>query len=83
MAPSTDGAVSNVQPWRNATRGFGSRFAATASWLTLSTVTVAFLITPRKKEWVDICLDYCYSKRALSARTIYDGLFAFLKKMPK
>ncbi|CBZ54115.1 hypothetical protein NCLIV_045480 [Neospora caninum Liverpool] len=87
MAPATaskdTAASADVQSWRTSTRGIGPRLAATFSWLTLSTATFAFMTTSRRKEWADICLDYCYSKRAFCAPSVYDRLFAFLKKVPK
>nr|PIM02997.1 hypothetical protein TGCOUG_227920 [Toxoplasma gondii COUG] len=85
MSPSTTpkDASTDAQSWRSSSRGIGPRLAATFSWLALSSATFAFMTTPRRKEWADICLDYCYSKRAVYAPSVYDRLFAFLKKVPK
>ncbi|PHJ16270.1 hypothetical protein CSUI_009916 [Cystoisospora suis] len=80
---SSKASPADVQPWRRSTRGIGPRLSATFGFLTFSTLSVACLITPRKKEWIDICLDYCYAKRAFDSHTFYDRFFTFLKKLPK
>lgn len=71
------------RPKQSFSKGIGGRVTGTVTWLALSTAIFASLITPRKKEWADICLDYCYAKRALYMDTVYDRLFATLKKMAK
>ncbi|XP_026191703.1 uncharacterized protein LOC113146975 [Cyclospora cayetanensis] len=83
ISEASGSSSNSVEPWRLSNAGLGARIYSTVSWLAVSTATFAALTVPRRKEWVDICLDYMYLKRQQYLPNVYNSIYQFLKKVPK
>jgi len=61
----------------------GSRVAIISGFWAISTATWMFFTTSRRKEGMDIYLDYIHHKRCQYAPNIFDKVFKIFRNMPK